>query len=301
MAGEHGDPAAGGGAPAGRAPPAHVTAPVVSVAGELPGWARLVRAPNPGPMTLDGTNTWVLRAGGAAGAVVVDPGPGHEEHLRAVAAAAGPVAAVLVTHRHPDHVDGLDRFRALTGAPVVAPPATGDVLAGLRITTLPTPGHTADSVCFLAEPVGAEGARTRGAGRGLGADRERAVLTGDTILGRGTTVVAWPDGDLGDYLASLQRLTSYPGLPALPGHGPALADCAAAAGYYLAHRRARLDQVRAAVAAGADTPEEVVAAVYADVDRTLWPAAEWSVRAQLAYLDAQQRESPGGAAPLDPL
>lgn len=287
MAGEHGDPAAGGGAPAGRAPPAHVTAPVVSVAGELPGWARLVRAPNPGPMTLDGTNTWVLRAGGAAGAVVVDPGPGHEEHLRAVAAAAGPVAAVLVTHRHPDHVDGLDRFRALTGAPVVAPPATGDVLAGLRITTLPTPGHTADSVCFLAEPVGA--------------DRERAVLTGDTILGRGTTVVAWPDGDLGDYLASLQRLTSYPGLPVLPGHGPALADCAAAAGYYLAHRRARLDQVRAAVAAGAGTPAEVVAAVYADVDRTLWPAAEWLVRAQLAYLDAQQRESPGGAAPLDPL
>jgi glyoxylase-like metal-dependent hydrolase (beta-lactamase superfamily II) len=137
-----------------------------------------------------------------------------------------------------------------------------------------TPGHTADSVCYLVE-----------------ADGQQVVFTGDTILGRGTTVVAWPDGDLGDYLASLRRLAALAGVPALPGHGPALTDCAEAAAYYLAHRRARLDQVRAAVAAGATSPAQVVATVYAEIDRALWPAAEWSVRAQLAYLERAQRES----------
>jgi glyoxylase-like metal-dependent hydrolase (beta-lactamase superfamily II) len=274
---------------AGESAVGHVTAPVVAVAEQLPGWVRLIRAPNPGPMTLDGTNTWLLRAPGEAGSVVVDPGPADEEHLRAVAAAAGTVAGVLVTHGHPDHVDGLARFRELasgtskhrcelTGAAV----GRTSQLAGLAVTVIETPGHTADSVCFLVE-----------------ADGERAVFTGDTILGRGTTVVAWPDGDLGDYLSSLQRLSVLDGVPALPGHGPPLTDCAAAASYYLKHRRARLEQVRAAVAAGATTPEQVVAMVYADVDRALWPAAEWSVRAQLAYLDRAQRESGTRPPPLD--
>jgi glyoxylase-like metal-dependent hydrolase (beta-lactamase superfamily II) len=288
MAGDVRDPADVGsdaGGSGGRRPGlAHVTGPVGAVAEQLPGWARLVRAPNPGPMTLDGTNTWVLRAGGAGPVVVVDPGPDDERHLRAVAR-HGPVAAVLVTHGHPDHVAGLDRFRELTGAELLAAAGTrADPLrlAGLAITTIRTPGHTADSVCLLVD-----------------ADGQPAVLTGDTILGRGTTVVAWPDGDLGDYLASLTELTGLPGLPALPGHGPALADCAAAAGYYLAHRRARLEQVRAAVAAGASTPAAVVAAVYPDVDRALWPAAEWSVRAQLAHLAGPSRESRPGAPPLD--
>jgi glyoxylase-like metal-dependent hydrolase (beta-lactamase superfamily II) len=243
----------------------HVSGSVVAVAEQPPSWTTLVRAPNPSPMTLDGTNTWVLRAGGAA--VVVDPGPADEGHLRAVAA-HGPVAAVLVTHNHPDHVEGMDRLRELTGAEVDGP------TPGFAITRLGTPGHTADSVCFLVE-----------------ADGQRAILTGDTILGRGTTVVAWPDGDLGDYLASLQRLAEFEGVPVLPGHGPPLADCAAAATAYLAHRRARLEEVRAAVAAGARTPAEVVATVYADLDRALWPAAEWSTQAQLEYIQKTDRES----------
>jgi glyoxylase-like metal-dependent hydrolase (beta-lactamase superfamily II) len=117
-----------------------------------------------------------------------------------------------------------------------------------------------------------------------------AVLTGDTILGRGTTVVAHPDGRLADYLDSLRRLAELPeGLAVLPGHGPELADARAAATYYLAHRAERLEQVRAALAAagvGSEqaNPREVVERVYADVDRVLWPAAELSVRAQLDYL-----------------
>ncbi|MPZ26841.1 MAG: MBL fold metallo-hydrolase [Micromonosporaceae bacterium] len=303
MAGEAGDRADPGGSAATRKQGlAHVTEPVAAVAGELPGWARLVRAPNPGPMTLEGTNTWVLRAPGAEQAVVVDPGPADESHLRAVAS-HGPVAAVLVTHGHPDHVDGLDRFRELTGAPLAgADGLAAGPLAGLAITMVETPGHTADSVCLLVETAGRQPAKRSVAGGHSGRaqhDSQRAVLTGDTILGRGTTVVAWPDGDLGDYLASLRRLADLVGVPVLPGHGPALADCAAAASYYLAHRRARLEQVRAAVAAGAETPAEVVRAVYADVDRALWPAAEWSVRAQLAYLRAEHRESAAGPPQLD--
>ncbi len=260
----------------------HVTGAAGALADELPGWATLLRAPNPGPLTLDGTNTWVLRAPGAEHAVVVDPGPADEEHLAAIAA-HGPVGFVLITHGHPDHTEGaLWLSELLGGARVLAvdpahtiggePLTPGAALdAGLTIRLVPTPGHTADSVCFLVEH-----------------GDERVVLTGDTILGRGTTVVAHPDGHLGDYLSSLELLSTYRGIPALPGHGPALADCGAAAEFYLAHRRARLDQVRTAVAEGATTAPEVVAKVYAGIDRSLWWAAEWSVRAQLEYLGVEQ-------------
>lgn len=272
-----------------------MTGAVTALASELPEWVTLLRAPNPGVMTLDGTNTWLLRAPGAAYGVLVDPGPADEGHLAAIAA-LGPIGLVLITHGHPDHTEGSPRLHELLdGVPVravdpaysiAAPPLAGDEPAfggltgdepagvelggdgcGLSIRLVPTPGHTADSICLLVEREG-----------------RQVVLTGDTILGRGTTVVAHPDGHLGDYLASLELLSTYRGIPALPGHGPALADCGAAAEFYLAHRRARLDQVRAALDEGAQTAAEVVAKVYADVDRSLWWAAEWSVRAQLEYL-----------------
>jgi glyoxylase-like metal-dependent hydrolase (beta-lactamase superfamily II) len=236
--------------------------------------AGVVLAPNPGPMTLEGTNTWVLRAPGAASAVVVDPGPLDEGHLQAVAA-LGPVDVVLLTHGHADHSEGARRLAELTGARVRAlDPAhrlgdeglgEGDVVAGggLEVRVWATPGHTADSLSFLLPD---------------------AVLTGDTVLGRGTTVVAHPDGVLADYLASLRRLRELGPLVVLPGHGPELADAAAAAERYLAHREQRLEQVRAAVDAGAVTADQVVETVYADVDRAVWPAARLSVLAQLAHL-----------------
>lgn len=228
-------------------------------------------------MTLEGTNTYVLST--PAGNVVVDPGPMLDDHLETVAA-LGPVAVTLLTHGHPDHAESSSRFHATTGAPVLArDPAwclDGDPLdddgapidvPGLDLRVLHTPGHTADSVSFTVSSGGVAG-----------------VLTGDTILGRGTTVVAHPDGRLGPYLDSLARLRELGAVLLLPGHGPVRQDVAAMAAEYIAHRAERLAQVRAALAAGAATPRDVVEAVYADVDRSLWPAAELSVRAQLDYL-----------------
>ncbi len=243
--------------------------------------AAVVLAPNPGPMTLEGTNTWLLRAPGERDCVVVDPGPLSEEHLQAVAA-AGPVAVILLTHGHLDHSEGAARLAQLTGAPVRAlDPAhrlgdeglgEGDVVdvAGVELRVLATPGHTSDSLSFVLSAP----------------DGQRAVLTGDTILGRGTTVVAHPDGVLGHYLESLRRLKELGDTTVLPGHGPELASAGVVAEHYLQHRAARLEQVRAAVASGAVTPQQVVEQVYADVDRALWPAATLSVRAQLDHLGA---------------
>ncbi|MGP3940989.1 MBL fold metallo-hydrolase [Streptomyces sp. 6N106] len=244
-----------------------------------------VLAPNASPMTLDGTNTWIVAEPDSDLAVVIDPGPLDDAHLKDVIATAERagrrIALTLLTHGHPDHAEGAARFAELTRTSVRAlDPALrlGDEGLGLRdvITTgglelrvVPTPGHTADSLSFHLPADG-------------------AVLTGDTVLGRGTTVVAHPDGRLGDYLDSLRRLRSLTvddGVDTvLPGHGPVLNDARGVVEYYLAHRANRLAQVETAVEDGHRTPSEVVARVYADVDRSLWPAAELSVRAQLDYL-----------------
>jgi glyoxylase-like metal-dependent hydrolase (beta-lactamase superfamily II) len=264
----------------------HVTEPTTDVLRELPSWVTLVRAPNPGPMTLDGTNTWVLRSPGGDG-IVVDPGPLDEGHLAAIAA-TGDIRTVVTTHHHIDHTEGVERMLELCpGATLWRPTADGDpaepsVWRGgdLELRCIATPGHSADSITLVG---------------GLG--DERVVLTGDTILGRGTTVVAHPDGDLGDYLGSLRLLELLGAVPVLPGHGPALTDCGAAAAFYLRHRLARLEQVRAALDAGARTAPEVVAVVYADVDPVLWPAAALSVRAQLAYLGEPEAPPDGSAEP----
>jgi glyoxylase-like metal-dependent hydrolase (beta-lactamase superfamily II) len=156
----------------------------ITLLDQLPGWVTLLRAPNPGPMTLDGTNTWLLRAPGAEFGVIIDPGPLDEGHLARIAG-LGPHHVILITHGHHDHVEGAARLAELLGGVDVLAAAQFDPDehlggGGLEIEVLDTPGHTADSVCFLVEYEG-----------------ERVIFTGDTILGRGTTVVAWPDGDLG--------------------------------------------------------------------------------------------------------
>jgi len=243
-----------------------------------------VLAPNPSLMTLDGTNTWLVAEPGSATAMVIDPGPDDEGHLQricAVTAAQGQrVVDIVLTHRHHDHSEGAPRLRELTGAPVRAvDPAHrlgsegltgGEVLdsAGCELRVITTPGHTSDSISL---EIPADG----------------VVLTGDTVLGRGTAVIA-DDGSLGDYLESLRRLRAIADSTdlrqLLPGHGPLLADPAGVLDYYLAHRAERLDEVRGALAAGDHDPAEIVARVYVDVDRALWPFAESSVRAQLRYL-----------------
>jgi glyoxylase-like metal-dependent hydrolase (beta-lactamase superfamily II) len=248
--------------------------------------ARCLLAPNPSTMTLDGTNTWVLREPGSSRSVVVDPGPSIEQHLDAVAADAGDVAVVLLTHGHLDHSEAARSFAERMGCGVRALDpqhrlgseglADGDVVEvdGLELHVVGTPGHTSDSLSFVLPA-------------------ERAVLTGDTVLGRGTTVVAHPDGRLGAYLGSLDRLHALAEAQEVevvwPGHGPVLDDALGALDFYIAHRKERLAQVREALRALGDVPEDglarqVVETVYADVDPVLWGAAELSVRAQIKHL-----------------
>ncbi|MEO3758470.1 MBL fold metallo-hydrolase [Mycobacterium sp. B14F4] len=239
--------------------------------------ASVLLCDNPGKMTLEGTNTWVLRGRGSGEMVVVDPGPDDDEHLARIAE-LGSVSLVLISHRHEDHTGGIDKVVDATGAVVRAvgsgflrglggPLTDGEVIeaAGLRITVMGTPGHTADSVSFLLDD---------------------AVLTADTVLGRGTTVIDKEDGDLAEYLDSLHRLRGLGHRAVLPGHGPDLDDIESVSDMYLTHREERLEQVRDALRVLGDeaSARQIVEHVYTDVDENLWDVAEWSVQAQLEYL-----------------
>lgn len=256
-------------------------------------YAAVLLCNNPSIMTLEGTNTWILRAPGATESVVIDPGPKGRKHLERVADAAGTVALTLVTHRHGDHTDGLKRWAKLTGSPIraflpefcinTATPLTGGEkieVAGLTIEVLHTPGHTADSLSFLIDQDGADG--------------PGALASGDTLLGRGTTVLDATDGGLSDYLSSLELLSTVAsGRVLLPGHGPDLPDSGPVVTAYAEHRRDRLQQVRDALTELGLTPQDakpmkVVRHVYRDVDKKAWPAARSSVKAQLTYLAEQQ-------------
>ncbi|MCH5641696.1 MULTISPECIES: MBL fold metallo-hydrolase [unclassified Gordonia (in: high G+C Gram-positive bacteria)] len=266
----------------GSEQPAH---PAYGTLREVTPFASVILCDNPGMMELDGTNTWVLRAPGSDECVVVDPGPPkHKGHAKDLAELPG-VALTLITHRHFDHVGGIDRLHKRTGAPTRAlsrkhtrdadPLRDREVIeaAGLKITVLHTPGHTGDSVSFLVEH-----------------DDERAVITGDTILGSGTTVLDPRDGTLRDYMNSLNRLiVEGDGATLLPAHGPDHPDLGPVARFYKAHREERIDQIVAAledmdVSAKKAKPMKVVRKVYRDVDKKLWPAARMSVKAQLEYL-----------------
>ncbi len=244
--------------------------------------ASCVLCPNPSPMTLEGTNTWVLAEPGGTEAVVIDPGPMDQAHLDAVLAEVDrrglTVSLTLLTHGHWDHAEGAARFGEMTHAPVHSiGPGHADLrdgdtvrVGGLELAVIHTPGHTRDSTCFLLPA-------------------ENALLTGDTVLGWGTTVVAWPDGVLDEYLTTLEALDRLTGagtvVRLLPGHGHYVEDAVGKVKFYREHRQERLDQIREAITrSGSRDADDVVATVYADVPKELWPAARLSVLAQLDYL-----------------
>lgn len=243
---------------------------------------RVVLAPNPSLMTLEGTNTYVI-GGPGDGAIVLDPGPADDDHLERVRAEAGEVSLVLLTHWHPDHAEGADRLAGMCGAPIAAAAGSRDDAIALGdgeeigqdigqgravLRALATPGHSGDHLCFLLEDEG-------------------TLFTGDHILGFGTSVVAPPDGDMEAYVRSLERLRDVDARRMFPGHGPVIDEPAAILEYYIDHRLERERQVMEELARGPVTVGDLVAAIYSDVDPGLHPAAALTVAAHLAKLERE--------------
>jgi len=266
---------------------------------ELPGLGQLpvtftleplvtrVLAPNPSGMTLDGTNTYLIGDPGSGQAVLVDPGPDDPAHLDRVSTALADrdarCVAILVTHHHWDHAEAALPWAAHFGTtvcasdPAVAGPrghvlASGEKLriAGTTIDVVPTPGHTADHLAFRIE--------------------SGAVLVGDHVLGRGTSVVTHPEGDVVAYLESLRRVLDLGPSALYPGHGPELTeDPIAVLDFYRTHREFRERQILMLLSPAAQQVSALVEVIYAAVPQALWPAAEQSTRAALAKLERQGR------------
>lgn len=251
----------------------------------------VVLCDNPSYTALEGTNTWIVRASEDAKAIVVDPGPEDEGHLNVVTARAGEVGLILLTHRHDDHASGAQRLRQLTGAPIRAFDPNycngAEALSDGEIVTLDgvtpqlevvhTPGHTADSTCFFVYS-GVAGESTL-----------EGILTGDTIAGRHTVLLSETDGDLKEYLATLDKLEKRGKDVALfPGHGPDLEDTSQVARKYIDRRYYRLDQIKEVRSRLGDDVDlkTLVDEMYDDVDPVLRHAAEQSTRTALKYLDA---------------
>jgi glyoxylase-like metal-dependent hydrolase (beta-lactamase superfamily II) len=235
-----------------------------------------ILAPNPSVFTLEGTNTWVV---GSGSSLVVDPGPNDPAHLDEVTAAAGRVSAILVTHDHPDHAPGAAALAARTGAPIHAFRLSGSerlrdgqvIRAGeLALTALHTPGHTSDHMVFH-EPVSG------------------ALFTGDAVLGRGTSFIDPPDGDLVAYLRSLRRMQELRARTIYPGHGPVIVNAAATLTEYVDHRREREDQVLSAIADGQVTVAAMVERIYSEYPPDVRPLAARSVTAHLIKLESEGR------------
>jgi glyoxylase-like metal-dependent hydrolase (beta-lactamase superfamily II)/8-oxo-dGTP pyrophosphatase MutT (NUDIX family) len=244
-----------------------------------------VLAPNAGVMTGPGTNTYIV---GRGPTIVIDPAVAEPAFLNAVIAAAGEVAAIVVTHRHADHTGGVRGLAERVAAPVrafgpepiggraVGPLRDGEeiVAGGVQLTALHTSGHSSDHVCLLMET---------------------SLFSGDTILGEGTAVVAPPDGDMAAYMASLRRLAGlnvrriYPGHWRVVDHGDRLIDA------YVTHRNERHEAIVKALATGAATPEDIVDVVYTDTPPSLRPVAQLTVLAHLELLEREGAVARDGA------
>jgi glyoxylase-like metal-dependent hydrolase (beta-lactamase superfamily II) len=228
---------------------------------------RSITAPNPGPFTLDGTRTYLIDE-----TIVIDPGPDVRSHVDSIVNAMPHLTTIFITHRHGDHAPAALPLRDLTGARIIAPRGVlddvdqivegGEVIEGLEV--IPTPGHTAEHVCYLT------------------ADGD--LFTGDTILGAGTTAIFPPDGNMRDYLASLRLLRSREPKRIWPAHGPTREDAVALIDEYIAHRLERERQVVDALRAGAKSTAEIREAIYPDLDPRLARAAEIQITAHLEKL-----------------
>jgi glyoxylase-like metal-dependent hydrolase (beta-lactamase superfamily II) len=239
---------------------------------------RNLTAPNPGPFTLTGTQTYLIGE-----TAVLDPGPDIESHIDAIRAAMPRLETILITHRHGDHAPGAVPLKEATGARIVAPRnvladgivdlrvSGGEVLVidGLDVEVIATPGHTNEHVCYLT----AEG----------------ELFTGDTVLGTGTTAIFPPDGHMGDYLRSLELLRSKQPRRIYPAHGPVRDDAVALIDEYIAHRLERERQVLEAIAAGDTSVAQMRTRIYPDLDERLHGAAEIQLEAHLIKLREEGR------------
>ena len=229
----------------------------------LPDGVVRVRADNPSPMTLDGTNTYV-----AAG-WVIDPGPDDEHHLAAVlAAAGGELAGIVLTHGHFDHAQGADRLARMAGGVRVHHPGAGDDAGPFEV--IATPGHSRDSVCLI---------------------HARVCFSGDTVLGEGSVFVPGDGGGLTGYLEALERLLELDLDVICPGHGPVVWEPRERIQHYIAHRLEREQKVLDAIAAGARSDDEILERAWDDAPIDTVPMLRAAAAATLqAHLDKLRTE-----------
>jgi glyoxylase-like metal-dependent hydrolase (beta-lactamase superfamily II) len=222
-------------------------------------------APNPGPMTLEGTNTYIY---GEGPCTVIDPGPDDDDHVAAILAAAeerGGVGVILLTHSHRDHAAAAEQLGAAAGAEVILPREDEEPRTGLRV--LATPGHAVDHVCFLSD--------------------EGVCFAGDLVLGLGSTIVGPDGGGLAAYMESLRLLRAEPLRLICPGHGPWITDPAAKLDEYIGHREERERRLVAALARGERSRAALLAEVWDDVPAVLLPMAAMAMETHLEKLEAE--------------